>query len=175
MLTQVVYLAYTTNLLVVFLYTPLCKSPIFTFDSGQNIARSSRIMALHLRSAQGGILCEISLLPRNAALLHFRPQAGKNGAFTWRLVYILYESWLLGVFLVYALQTSSGLGSRVVYTPHNHDLYIIHTLNMHTLILISCACISDSKVSTCVNAASAVDAFWLKGQGWTLGVKCQGC
>ena len=66
----------------------------------------------------------------------------------------------------------SVLGS---YIHHITMIYILYTLNMHTLILISCACISDSKVSTCVNAASAVDAFWLKGQGWTLGVKCQGC
>ena len=70
-----------------------------------------------------------------------------------RLAYILYESWLLGVFRIYttlkprssevcsayapsrrrgayALQTSSDLDSRVVYTrntPRNHDLYITYT------------------------------------------------
>ena len=69
-----------------------------------------------------------------------------------RLAYILYESWLLGVFRIYttlkprssevcsayaprlrlgayALQTSSDLDSRVVYTrntPRNHDLYITY-------------------------------------------------
>ena len=71
-----------------------------------------------------------------------------------RLAYILYESWLLGVFCIYttlkprssevcsayapsqrrgayALQTSSDLDSRVVYTrnpPHNHDLYITYII-----------------------------------------------
>ena len=69
-----------------------------------------------------------------------------------RLAYILYESWLLGVFRIYttlksrssevcsayaarlrlgayALQTFSDLDSRVVYmrnTPRNHDLYITY-------------------------------------------------
>ena len=54
-----------------------------------------------------------------------------------RLAYILYESWLLGVFRIYTtlkprsmqLQTSSNLDSRVVYTgntPRNHDLYITY-------------------------------------------------
>ena len=71
-----------------------------------------------------------------------------------RLAYILYESWLLGVFRIYttlkprssevcsayapsrrrgayALQTSSDLDSRVVYTrntPRNHDLYITYCM-----------------------------------------------
>ena len=70
-----------------------------------------------------------------------------------QLVYILYESWLLGVFRIYttlkpwssdvcsayaprlrlgsfALQTSSDLDSQVLYTrntPHNHDLYITYS------------------------------------------------
>ena len=54
-----------------------------------------------------------------------------------RLAYILYESWLLGVFRIYTtfkprsmqLQASSNLDSRVVYTrntPCNHDLYITY-------------------------------------------------
>ena len=87
-----------------------------------------------------------------------------------RLAYILYESWLLGVFRIYttlkpwssevcsayapsrrrgayALQTSSGLDSRVVYmqnTPLNHDLYITYSivvpLNYLTLYLFCTFC-----------------------------------
>ena len=37
---------------------------------------------LHLASAQGGFLCNILPLPRRAALLHFRSQAGNKGVFT---------------------------------------------------------------------------------------------
>ena len=83
-----------------------------------------------------------------------------------RLAYILYESWLLGVFRIYmtlkprssevcsayaprlrlgayALQTSSDLDSRVVYTrntPRNHDLYITYTYIYEVYIRTSNRC-----------------------------------
>ena len=130
MLVQVVYIQPLFWWYISRIHTPLCKSPIFSFDSGQNIARLSRIMELHLGSAQGGFLCEISPLPpRRVKLLHFRPQASKNGVFTRQLVYIIIilymNCWLLGVFRVYTPQTSSGLSSQVVYmrnTPRNYDI-----------------------------------------------------
>ena len=79
-----------------------------------------------------------------------------------RLAYISYESWLLGVFRIYttlkprssevcsayapsrrrgayALQTSSDLDSRVVYTrntPRNHDLYITYTSGILHVVVV---------------------------------------
>ena len=63
-------------------------------------------------------------------------------------LYVMYKSWLRGVFRVYttqigplglrlgayALQTSSGLGSgrNTQNTPHNHDLYITYRSNTCT-------------------------------------------
>ena len=55
----------------------------FLLQFWTNIARPSRIMELHLATAQGGFFYKIlPLLRRAAALLHFRPQASKNGVFT---------------------------------------------------------------------------------------------
>ena len=140
MLVQVVYIKPLFWWYISRIHTPLCKSPIFSFDSGQNIARLSRIMELHLGSAQGGFLCEISPLPpRRVKLLHFRPQASKNGVFTRQLVYIYYI-WIVGYWVYFAyihhkLPLASVLRS---YTCGIHHVTMIYITFLHMYSLYIC-------------------------------------